>query len=48
LQIAPSGYHNHAAQQRNPALRCCRAKRDEALILEIQRAWNTNMQRHGA
>jgi len=48
LQIAPSGYRRHAAQQRNPALRCCRARRDDALILEIQRVWDTNMQCYGA
>jgi putative transposase len=43
LQIAPSGYRRHAAQQRNPELRCCRARRDEALSLEIQRVWDANM-----
>ena len=29
LQIAPSGYWRHAAQQRNPNLRCARVKRVE-------------------
>ncbi|MCU7223219.1 IS3 family transposase [Pseudomonas brassicacearum] len=48
LQIAPSGYRRHAAQQRNPELRCCRARRDDALIMEIQRVWDTNMQCYGA
>jgi transposase-like protein len=27
LQIAPSGYRRHAAQQRNPSLRCARPAR---------------------
>ena len=31
LQIAPSGYRRYAAQQRNPALRCARARRDDML-----------------
>jgi transposase InsO family protein len=48
LRIAPSGYRRHAAQQRNPELRCCRARRDDALILEIQRVWDDNMQCYGA
>ena len=33
LQIAPSGYRRHAAQQRDPDLRCARAKTDETLML---------------
>jgi len=37
LQIAPSGYRRHVAQQRNPELCCCRARRDDALSLEVQR-----------
>jgi hypothetical protein len=48
LQIAPSGYRRYAAQQRNPTQRCCRARRDDALALEIQRAWGANMQCYGA
>lgn len=48
MRIAPSGYRKHAAQQRNPALRCCRARRDDALILEIQRVWDANLQCYGA
>ncbi len=48
MQIAPSGYRRHAAQQRNPALRCARAQRDEALIPQIQRVWQANMQVYGA
>ncbi len=48
LQIAPSGYRRHAAQQRNPALRCARAQRDDTLVPQIQRVWQTNMQVYGA
>jgi transposase InsO family protein len=48
LQIAPSGYRRYAAQQRNPALRCARAKRDGILMLQIERVWQANMQVYGA
>jgi putative transposase len=48
LQIAPSGYRRSAAQQRNPALRCARAKRDDMLNPEIKRVWQTHMQVYGA
>jgi putative transposase len=48
LQIAPSGYWRHAAQRRNPALRCTRAQRDDALIPQIQRVWQANLQVYGA
>lgn len=48
LQIAPSGYRRHAARQRNPALRCTRAKRDEVLAPQIERVWQANMQVYGA
>ena len=47
LQIAPSCYRRHAAQMRNPALRCDRAKHDEQLIPDIQRVWHANMNRPG-
>ena len=47
MQIAPSGYRKHAARLRKPELRSCRALRDELLIPEIQRVWNTNMQCYG-
>nr|ART90275.1 mobile element protein [uncultured bacterium] len=43
LQIAPSGYWRHAAQQRNPTLRCQRAQRDGALAPHIERVWRANM-----
>jgi transposase InsO family protein len=47
LQIAPSCYRRHAAQQRNPQLRCARAKQDDALAPHIQRVWHVNMQVYG-
>ena len=48
MQIAPSCYRHHAAQRRNPALRCNRAKRDDEVITEVQRVWHANMQVYGA
>ena len=48
MQIAPSGYRRHAAQQRNPDLRCARAKTDDTLKPEIQRVWQANMRVYGA
>lgn len=48
LQIAPSCYRRHAAQQRNPQLRCARAKRDDELVMHIQRVWQANMRVYGA
>jgi putative transposase len=48
LQIAPSGYRRHAAQLREPHRRCARAQRDEALVPQIQRVWQANMQVYGA
>ena len=48
LQIAPSGYRRHAAQQRTPELRCARAKKDATLLPQIHRVWQNNMQVYGA
>ena len=48
LQIAPSCYWRHAAQLRNPTLRCTRAKHDDEIIPHIQRVWHANMQVYGA
>lgn len=48
LQVAPSGYWRHAAERCDPGLRCARARRDEALIPEIQRVWEANLQVYGA
>jgi putative transposase len=47
LQIAPSGYWRHQARQRNPELRCKRAKRDEQLMPQVRRVWDANMQVYG-
>ena len=48
MQVAPSGYWRHAAQQRNPALRCARFQRDDVLSVDIERVWQVNMQVYGA
>lgn len=48
MQVAPSGYWRHAAQQRNPALQCARGQRDEVLSVEIERVWQANLQVYGA
>jgi putative transposase len=48
LRIAPSGYRRYAARQRNPALRCARAQRDDLLIAHVERVWQANMQVYGA
>ena len=48
MQVAPSGYRRHAARQRDPALRCARAQRDDVLIPEIERVWQANLQVYGA
>ena len=48
LQVAPSSYRRHAAQKRNPDLRCARAKTDDTLKPEIQRVWQANMRVYGA
>ena len=48
LQIAPSAYWRHAARLREPALRCARAQRDEALVPQIERVWQANLQVYGA
>jgi putative transposase len=47
LQIAPSGYRQHAARRRNPALLTTRAQRDAALMPQAWRVWEANMQVYG-
>ena len=42
MQIAPSGYRRHAAHQRNPDLRCARAKTDDTLKPEIRRVYGAD------
>ena len=48
LQVSPSGYRRHAALAREPQRRCARARRDEALMPQIERVWQANMQVYGA
>lgn len=48
LHIAPSGYRRYAACQRDPQLRCARAKRDDQLVPHIERVWQSNLQVYGA
>ena len=45
MQVAPSGYWRHAAQQRNPALRCAHVQRDDVLSVDIERVWQANRKR---
>ncbi len=42
LQIAPSTYHAHAAQRADPAKHSPRAKRDLALMADIQGVFDAN------
>lgn len=48
LQVAPSAYRRHAARQRNPELRSARTQRDDELMPEIERVWETNLHVYGA
>jgi len=48
LPIAPSTYYAHKARQADPERRPRRAKRDEALMVEIQRVWEENFRVYGA
>ncbi|HLT99341.1 MAG TPA: IS3 family transposase, partial [Burkholderiaceae bacterium] len=48
LQVAPSAYWRHAARCRNPELRSQRAKRDERLMVHVQRVWEQNFRVYGA
>jgi transposase InsO family protein len=47
MQIAPSTYWLHAQRSAQPELRPARARRDDALIPQVQRVWNENMQVYG-
>ena len=47
LPIAPSTYHAHAAQRRNPEMASPRVRRDARLCEEIQRVWTENFQVYG-
>src|SRR5690606_36993178 len=48
LQVAPSAYWRHAARGRNPQLRTQRAKRDEQLMVRVQRVWEQHFRVYGA
>jgi transposase InsO family protein len=48
LQIAPSGYRRYAALRRQPHRRCARVQRDEVLVPQIERVWQTNLEVYGA
>ncbi|MBB5217651.1 hypothetical protein HNQ49_004366 [Parapusillimonas granuli] len=48
LQVAPSAYWRHAARCRNPERRSQRAKKDERLMVQIQRVWEQNFRVYGA
>jgi putative transposase len=47
LPIAPSTYHQHAAQRRDPARMSARAKRDEELKAEVKRVFDLNFGVYG-
>lgn len=47
LPIAPSTYHEHAAKRRDPARLSVRARRDEALKVEVRRVFAENFQVYG-
>ena len=48
LQVAPSGYRKHAVRRRDPSRRCRRALRDERLMPQVERVWQTNLRVYGA
>jgi len=47
LPIAPSTYHDHVARRRDPARRSPRAKRDEAMTMEVRRVFEENFRVYG-
>ncbi|MGI9570635.1 MAG: IS3 family transposase [Desulfobulbia bacterium] len=48
LPIAPSTYYEQRARQADPSRLPARAKRDVALMVEIERVWNENRKVYGA
>ena len=46
--FTPSTYRRYAAEHRDPTRRCARARRDEILMVHIERVWNDNLQVCGA
>ena len=47
LPIAPSTYHDHVARRRDPSRRSPRAKRDEAMKMEVRRVFEENFRVYG-
>ena len=47
LPIAPSTYHDHVAKRRDPTRLSLRAKRDEALKVEVRRVFEENFRVYG-
>lgn len=47
LPIAPSTYHEHAAQRRDPSRRSARARQDEALKIEVKRVFDEHFRVYG-
>ncbi len=47
LAIAPSTYPDHAAKRRNPSRLSARAKRDEAVRIEVRRVLAENFRVYG-
>jgi putative transposase len=48
LPIAPATYYEHRARKREPTRRPARARRDDALRVDIQRVWEENFAVYGA
>jgi hypothetical protein len=48
LPIAPSTYHDHVAKRLDPSRLSNRAKRDEALKIEVRRVFEENFRVYGA
>lgn len=47
LPIAPSTYHEHTAQRRDPERMSARAQRDEVLKVEVKRVFDRNFGVYG-
>jgi transposase InsO family protein len=47
LPIAPSTYHEHAAQRRDPSRMSARAKQDEVLKIDVKRVFDLNFGVYG-
>ena len=47
LPIAPSTYHDHVAKRADPSRLSARAKRDEALKVEVRRVFEENFRVYG-